>query len=709
MNNAARPGVRQQIAPAALAIIDLVFRVPNGYDANGIPNFRGVPLEAWKELYAKHPAKYAELLTILWGDYPSFAALVQKIWAKKVGHRIPYIFNRTQLLEWNRICARIAGKQTLLSVVLKARQLGMSTLINGMGHWQVWRLKDVECNLFVHEKPLAYSFIDRLRIFHDELPDVPGLIRHLRAAAKTARVPKDELYYAETNSKVTTIVVEKNTESRGRSALHNHLAEYAFYPNAARLLGSMMPQLPPAGSSARLQCSVFIESTPNGKNDFYSLWQTAKDEESEWHADFFPWMVAEDEYSITPPHGWKQSDEQREWAANLGHIRKQIDGIGTITPAQVYWYEQTLATECEGNQDVMDREYPSDDETCFLLRSRSIFKADMRYLNATVLEAERRAPAEFAKRQIVLQPGRNFMRGRMEYTPPPSPFGNKPMTLQQLMLKPKFVEDPNGHLSLWEPPMPDHAYVCGIDAASGLMESDNSVNCILDATTGRQVGEYCGRVGPEQLADDSCAIGWFYNCAWLYPEINSIGVVTMKRLKQIWQYPHLGREEKWDEVGLKINKFGHYTTHDQKVVMVAFMVDVVTKHYLAIASQNLLAEMSTFVQTVSDDGSEKFAADSNNKDDRVMALGLALLCIKQSPKMLMKFMEDRRRHIPTAVESMINDAPVPNAAATMKAFMEIPTGELRDGLPQNVREALWGDGILSVPANPIAGVFEGVI
>jgi hypothetical protein len=703
VRNSARPPIRQQVHPRALEILNPFFKVQEGYDVNGVPHYTGVPTEVWSNLRINHRKLYDELLTILQSDYPSFAALVQKIWAKKVGHRIPFIFNRTQLLEWNRIAYRIEKQQALLIAILKARQLGMSTLINGMAHWQVWRLKDVECNLFVHEKPLAYSFIDRLRIFHDELPKVPGLERHLRAQAANARVPKDELYYSETLSKVTTIVVEKNTQARGRSALHNHLAEYAFYPSAATLLGSLMPQLPPAGSSARLQCSVVIESTPNGKNDFYGVWQMAKSEESEWHADFFPWMVAEDEYSITPPHGWKQTDEQREWARNLAHIRKGIDGIDTITPAQVYWYEQTLATECEGDQDVMDREYPSDDETCFLLRSRSIFKHDMRYLNATVLEAERRAPAEFAKRQILCT--RSFLRGRMEYTPPPSPFGNRPMTIEQLMLKPTFVEDPTGHLIIWEPPQPEHAYVCGIDAASGLMESDNSVNCILDATTGRQVGEYCGQVGAEQLADDSCAIGWFYNTAWLYPEINSIGVVTMKRLKQVWMYPHLGREEKWDEVGLKINKFGHYTTHDQKVVMVSFMVNVVRNHYLAIASQALLGEMSTYVQTKTPEGMDKFEADANNKDDRVSALGLALLCIRQSPKLLMKFTDDRRR-IPTAVESMINDAIVPNAAATVKAFMEIPTGEAREGLPQAVKEALWGGGILGVPWNPISPGIE---
>jgi hypothetical protein len=696
VRNSARPRVRAQIAPRALEILDPLYRIPEGYTDDGVPNFTGLPLEVWQTLHNSKPKLYAELVDILHRDYPTFAALVQKIWAKKIGHLVPFIFNRTQLLEWDRITQRLVARQALFIAVLKARQQGISTLVNGMAHWQVWRLRDVECNLVVHEKPLAYSFMDRLRIFHEELPKVAGITRTLRVGSKTARVPKDEMYYAETRSKVTTVVA-KNAETRGRSALHNHLAEYAFYDDAAGLLGSLMPQLPPAGSLARLQCSVIIESTPNGKNDFYYLWQTAKGGSSEWHADFFPWCVAEDEYSLTPPHGWKMSDEQREFATNLAHIREKIDGIDRITPAQMYWYETTLETECAGDQDKMDAEYPSDDETCFLLRSRSIFKHDMRYLHSTVIESERKAPGEFKKRNIVCT--KSYLRGNLEYAAPDNPFGTKAPSIEQLRLHPKFVECPDGRLVIWAPPLDGHDYVIGIDPASGLMDSDNSVGELIDVTEGRQMGEYAGRVTPEKIADDCVAMGWWYNTALLYPEINSIGVVTMKRIKQLWMYPRLGREEKWDETGLKSNKYGHFSTNENKQIMVSFLRHIIQERFLAISSDALLSELSTFVQTYTDEGNEKFHADANNADDRVMALCLACMAIRQTPRLLADFTkEPHKLRLPNAIDMMINDSPTPSALETEQRFMK--------DLPANVREGLFGTEILSVPANPIRGLEE---
>lgn len=671
--------------------MELYYPISDKYDAYGVPMFRGVPHETWERIRQQHPKLWQELLDLLSRDYPTFAILCQKIWAKKVGHLVPFVFNRVQLLQWDRMAKRINEQKPMFFAILKARQLGMSTLINGWIHWQTWRVRDIESIMVTHDKPLASSFIDRLRIFHEELPKVAGIARTLRAQTKTARVPRDELYYNETRSKATTVVA-KNAEARGRSTLHNHLAEFAFYPEASELLGALMPQLPAAGSPARLQCSVIIESTPNGKNDFYSHWQLAKSGNSDWVACFYPWFCAEDMYSMTPPHGWKMSDEQRELCENLAHLRSGIDGIARVTPAQMYWYEYTLETECGGDQDRMDAEYPSDDETCFLLRSRSIFKHDMRYLQATVVEAQKRAADEFKKAGIILKPGQNFLRGKLEYPLPNSPFGQRMMTVEQLKLKPKFVEDPSGPLCLWEPPVEGHQYVIGIDAASGLMESDNSVAEIIDVDSGRQVGEYCGKIPPEELADDAVAMGWWFNCALLYPEINSIGVVAMKRIKQVWLYPKLGREEKWDETGLKTNKYGHFTNHDQKMILVSFMVYCVRNHFLAIASDALLSEMSTFVQSYSDGGTETFEADANNKDDRVMGLALALYAVRQSPKMLTKFTNEPHQVL-TAREAGIFDAPTPTKTAI-------------DSLPEDVQKILRGYEILAVPANPLRSEWE---
>lgn len=687
MNNKARPKVRAQIHPRALAIVSKYCPVPEGYTDDGAPRFTGIPNAAWEQL--SHDRHYRELLDILATDYPTFAALVQKIWAKRVGRLVPFIFNKTQVLAWERMQARVAAGKTIFMIFFKARQMGISTLVNGMAHWHIWRLPDIEVALVGHEKPLVFSFVDRLRIFHEELPQVDGIKRSLRMQGKNARVPRDEMWYNETRAKISTVVA-KNAQARGRSCPHYHLAEYAFYDeNAPDLLSSIMPQLPAAGTPARLQCTLIVESTPNGKNWFYDLWRTqSENPRSDWDCCFLPWMVLDDEYSLDPPADYHWNNERRAWANELGHIRYQVDGKSEITLAQLYWYEDTLASECEGNQDRMDREYPSDPETAFLLRSRGIFRDDMRYLQSTVTESEQRCVDAWKYRGIQLKDKTRFVRGELEYKIPDNPFGRTQPSLADLRLKPVFLFKESGDLIVWEPPHPEHEYVIGMDVAAGTFAGDYSVAEVLDVTQGRQVAELQYKKSPEDFTDDCVALGYWYNIALLYPEINSIGSVCMKRAAQLWHYPRQGREEKWDEIGTKPHKYGHYTTHESKQIMVSFFKHVVEERYLAIASSGLLAEMSTFVEKADGD----FEGDNGAHDDRVMAMALALAVIRQSPRMLAGFSQKPHEvKPPDAVASMINTA---------------PRAEEHPRIPQEVRALLDGTSNTAIAANPIDDSLE---
>jgi hypothetical protein len=133
--------------------------------------------------------------------------------------------------------------------------------------------------------------------------------------------------------------------------------------------------------------------------------------------------------------------------------------------------------------------------------------------------------------------------------------------------------------------------------------------------------------------------------------------------------------------------------------MVSFLRHIIQERFLAISSDALLSELSTFVQTYTDEGNEKFHADANNADDRVMALCLACMAIRQTPRLLADFTkEPHKLRLPNAIDMMINDSPTPSALETEQRFMK--------DLPANVREGLFGTEILSVPANPIRGLEE---
>ncbi|MDE2102033.1 MAG: hypothetical protein KGL39_32605 [Patescibacteria group bacterium] len=688
-NNAARPLVRAQLHPRALEIIDVFERIPEGYTPEGVPMWRGVSDATWVKIAADHAA-LIELREIMRTHYPTACAVLLKVKSKRTGGLVPFIFNRAQCLVWNRIVARLIAHKPLFFIILKARQLGISTFVLAWQWWNLWRLQDSEVLMVGHQVKLVESFIDTMRRFHEELPNIPGLKPKLRSHnADGGRVPKHEIYYADRRTKGVT-VISKNLQTRGLSAPNQHFSEFAFFEDPGGILRTLLPMLPPVGSIARLRASIFIETTPNGKNDFYNFYELGKTEESDWESIFIAWMVAEDEYSYEPPKGWKITRDGEARRKALSHERKKIDGY-EVTRAQMYWREREMANQ-GWNEDFFDQEYPSDDESCFLLQSHSVFKDSMRYLQKCVRDAERGVAEEFAKRRIAVPAGTTVVRGELKFEAGPGPFDK----WIPKKLEPRFEQEKSGRLCVWSPPQVGHAYAIGIDTAAGLNQ-DASVGWVLDVTEGRQVAEWYSRSTDEDpFTDEMVALGYWYNTATLYPEINSIGRAVMKRMRRVWRYPRIGLEEKWDEAKLKDGKYGLMMTDALKEELVRKLKWFISQRYLAIASGGTLSELSTFEK----DG-EHYGASSGSHDDRVIAAGLACMVVQQTPRLYMNMTRKRHESVPTAYDLGLArlEAPPESPPATL-------TGEdpFRD-MPPEIRKIMENSRkqMSALPTHPIRG------
>jgi hypothetical protein len=683
--------VRQQVHPKALELLDPIEPVLEGYNEWGEPNWRGVSMQAWEVLVA-HPETLLALVAICQNHFPTACAVLLKVRSKRSGGLIPFIFNKAQVVVWNRVSAMLVAGLTLFIAILKARQLGISTFVLAWEWWNLWRLRDSEVLMVGHQDRLIQSFVDTLRRFHEELPNIEGIKPRLRADnSRGGKVPKRELYYADRRTKAVT-VVSKAVDTRGLAAPNQHYSEFAFYENPEGILLTLMPMLPPIGSLARKRASIFIETTPNGKNYFYEFWQLAKSGESDWQAIFIPWMVAEDEYSEEPPSSWRLTREDEALRKQLSHERRKIDGRD-VTKAQMYWRHLEMANQ-GWNEDKFDTEYPSDDESCFLLQARSLFKEHMRYLQRSVRQSEESVCAEFAKRRIEIPARTNVVRGELQFQAGPGPFDE----WRPKKFIPTFGLKSDGRLSVWSPPQVGHAYCCGIDTAEGVGR-DASVAWVLDVTEGRQVAEwYSKATEPEPFTDNVVALGYWYNTATLYPEVNSIGRSVMKRMKRVWMYPRVGLEERWDEPGLKPGKFGLMMNEDLKEEMVLKMLWFVRERYIGIASNRTLSEISTFED---DDG--KYRAAKGAHDDCVVAMGLACMVVHQTPKLYSTMTRRRREEgVPSAFDlglSKSEAAPPIQTTADPRddPWRDMPT-EIRKVI-ENARRETEG----SIPTNPIRG------
>lgn len=705
IRNDARPVVRTQLDETALAIIDEIEPIPEGYDFEGNPNWSGPTENFWKEIVTRSE-QLVQLLKICQADFPTFCAVFLRITSKETLAMRPFIFNCAQYYLWNsHIIPLMRLGNPVWVVILKSRQVGISTLVCAWQFWQIWRANDIEVLMVGNTKKVVETFIDYFRMFHDELPNIDWVRPKTRAEKHgQGRIPKHEAYFDDRRSKAS-IMVDKNFSTRGLHAISFQLSEGAHYDDLENVLLTLKPLLPPLGSTAWKRSSIWIETTPRGQNYFYEIYELAKSGKSSYHAVFIPFMISEDMFSATPPVGWRMSAKMKDLQQRFSVERMKHDGK-PFTREQSYWYEKESADQGY-NMDMMEQEYPSNDNDCFLLTTKSVFKESLKWLQNCCSISEGLVQNEWAKRDVKVDPKSNYVAGTIEFPEPPKPFG--PRTAPP-KFTPKFRIIPGGHLKVWSPPQRGHVYAGGIDPGGGT-GNDSSTCFIIDCTEGVQVAEFKdATIGPEELADYSVAIGYWYNTATLLPEVN-VYASCMKRMKQVWMYPRTGREERWDEPNLKKNKWGYYLNAATKRALVMEMRHILGNKFLRIASRELLAQLSVFEESLSDDGDiPKYGAAKGSHDDLVIGCGLALMAVRQSPRLSRLLLKNNHDRVPTAADLGLSDAPAlaqkPNQFIDDE-FADNPWAELVAANP-DLRNMLTPTGAppetrRGFPSNPIEG------
>lgn len=630
--------------------------------------------------------------------FPTFCAIGLKVKPKGGGGVRPFIFNQVQRALWAVICRLIEEGRPLFFVILKFRQVGMSTFWDAWLFWQIWRQYDIQAMIIAHAKPTAELMIETMRVFYDELPESKSKDTHgqpiwtmkpdLREGNHGATIPRGEVYFADRRA-WCMIHQAKNVDPRGSQATYVLETEFAMYPNPGELNSALLPQLPIVGTPEFLRCTVVIESTPKGQNEFYDKYHANTPNNSQlwtsvgrirmgrlWTTCFFPWFIFDEQLSLAIPTDkegkvlWKMSKEERQLQRYLSRIREgEFDGK-PVTDEQMYWRRFTIDEIFEGDEDKFNQEYPTDDEECFLVSSRSIFRPYTKQLTADVREANERAVAWWHKEQNrkVFGPLQVKLTAELERR-----LGYRPDV--------QFVPHPHGKWTIWEGYNPAHKYIIGADPAVGLEGGSLSAAYVMDVHTAWQVAEYCQPVGPQAFAKQLALAGWYYGNALLVPEVNNVGYVVLADLIKKYHYGNLYRWPKFDEVNTYTKKRGFVTNEQTKFLLVASLKHYIEEMYVRIASRMLLAEMSTFEHTSEDE----FRAQRGRRDDRVMAMGLAIMGVLETPKLAHILLETLSK-VPSAYDLGIAAQP-----------------SERQELPQQIAELIVQKSHVTYPWNPMRG------
>mgnify|MGYP003148042180 CR=1 FL=1 len=240
-------------------------------------------------------------------------------------------------------------------LVLKPRQIGISTLLRAYAFWRAYTTP-------ARERWAVISFHDRsakhLRrmdnLYHANLPQL--LQRELERDSST------DMQFADTGAVLSSYTAGSRGGTRSFSLTSVHLSEFAWYENPASVLAAVTAALPVDGQ-------IIIESTPKAAGDiFHQLCSDAP--HNGWQLVTF-WWYQHHAYRLPVPDDWQRTQEEDSLAQRYG-----------LTDEQLVWRRQQVATL--GLSDFR-REYPACLEDAF-------HAGQSTYFDSTALDTIEPAP-----------------------------------------------------------------------------------------------------------------------------------------------------------------------------------------------------------------------------------------------------------------------------------------------------------------------------
>ena len=436
-----------------------------------------------------------------------------------------------------------AGKPVRL-IILKARQLGFSTLTEGLIFHACATRKNVNALIVAHREDATANLFRMSKLFYDELPaPVKPMLRASNAQELVFENPSKLRSEREARPGLRSRIRCATAGGRGIGRSDTlqcvHLSEYAFWPDgadgkASTLAGILqaVPSLPGT--------MVVIESTANGFEDFKERWDAAVAGENDFEPVFFAWFENPD-YSMPVVPGTEWTPEERE-----------LRDAYRLTDGQLQWRRWCIANNCGGSLDMFRQEYPASPGEAFLHSGTGVFDNE----------------------QIVL---------RLERLPEPAGRGE--------FTDGEWTESETGAITLYELPEEGVPYVLGGDTAGE--GSDYFTAIVIDNVSGRIVAKLRQKYSEPEYVRQIYELGRFYNDALVAIETNFSTYPVMKL--QEMEYPNQYSREREDTYTRQMKKsYGFRTDRQSRPRAIANLVEVFSSHPEWFTDRELLEEMLTF-------------------------------------------------------------------------------------------------------------------
>lgn len=284
-----------------------------------------------------------EIRQRLASDFTLYALNCLKI-RTKGGEILGFVLNSAQKHLHRMVNEQLEKLGKIRAIILKGRQQGISTYIEGRFFWNVTHNAGRRAFILTHEAEATnnlFGMADRY------LQLCPPQFKPSVGASSQRELSFDKL---DSGYRVGT-AGNKNT-GRSSTIQYFHGSEAAFWENSEDIAKGALQAVPDAPGT-----EVFIESTANGKlNWYYEQWMLAQSGESEYIPIFIPWFWQE-EYRTKPSDSMVLSKDEIQ-------LKKAFN----LDMAQLSWRRKKIAELSSSGlrgEDEFRQEYPSTWEEAF--------------------------------------------------------------------------------------------------------------------------------------------------------------------------------------------------------------------------------------------------------------------------------------------------------------------------------------------------------
>lgn len=518
---------------------------------------------------------------------------------------IPFVPNTPQrvLIDYVLLC--IKERRPVKAIILKARQMGLSTAVEAIIYWWTSTNKNINSVIIGHEESSSKNLYMMFRRYYDNTNPLfkPSVRYNTRTDLSFERFD-DTGKQVGLGSSIKTATAGNKAAGRSDTINLLHASELGEWENGEDLVASLLETVPDEEVMDK-PSMMFLESTAKGRgNYFHKEFVAAVKGLNNFEPFFFPWWILDTyERDFDVPLG--KTTEYEDFLIDLmkkGHtVAGQTIHIDPAhIPAKIHFYRRK-AKNFESTPERLPQEYPSTWQEAFIASGKNVFNT------LSLQEMEKDAQPVEETEYYKLIPGEL----------------HEQYTLERVPFEPNEKPEDftyKAPLKIWVHPKPGHEYVIGGDVAEGLKRGDYSVAEVVDVSTMQTVARWRGHIDPDKFGEIVGALGAYYNYALVGVEVNNHGLTTIQKLRDTFYTNLYKRDRGYDEdFEEPTSNLGWKTDVRTKRIMIDDLIKIVRERINKDLDTVFVNEAFAFVR----DDRGRMNAEEGEHDDTVMAKAIA--------------------------------------------------------------------------------------